>query len=85
MASKPPNSRLIARGSSLNHYYGGAYYSRVSYGGSVQYQVIDAPPGAIITTLPGGCTTYMRGGVAYRQCGRTYYQQVSGGFQVVVF
>jgi hypothetical protein len=39
----------------------------------------------MITTLPGGCTTYMRAGVAYRQCGPTYYQPVAGGFRVVVF
>jgi hypothetical protein len=35
--------------------------------------------------LPAGCTTYMRGGVAYRQCGGAYYQQVGGGYRVVAF
>ena len=52
--------------------------------GEVVYQVVAAPPGAIITTLPAGCTATNVGGVAYSQCGTTYYQRVSTGYQVVV-
>ena len=55
------------------------------YGGQVQYQVVAAPAGAVITTLPGGCTTVVRSGVSYSQCGTTYYQRVSTGYRVVVF
>ena len=47
--------------------------------------VVAPPAGAIITTLPGGCTTVARNGVSYSQCGTTYYQRVSSGYQVVVF
>jgi uncharacterized protein DUF6515 len=53
-------------------------------GGEVAYQVVPAPAGAIIATLPAGCTTVNVGGVAYSQCGPTHYQRVSNGYQVVV-
>jgi hypothetical protein len=86
MLARPPTAATAVVVSGSNYYYAdGVYYSRVAYGGAVQYQVVSAPPGAVIAVLPGGCTTYMRGGIAYRQCGGTYYQQVSGGYRVVVF
>ena len=35
--------------------------------------------GAIVNSLPSGCTTVMRNGIAYNQCGSTWYQpQYSG-------
>ena len=44
-----------------------------------------APPaGAIIATLPAGCAAQVVGAVTYQQCGGTYYQRVSTGYQVVV-
>jgi hypothetical protein len=39
----------------------------------------------IITTLPSGCASTTVSGVAVSQCGNTYYQRVSNGYQVVVF
>ena len=60
------------------------YYTRVMNGDSVVYQAVAPPAGAIITTLPAGCTTANVGGVAYTQCGPTYYTRVSNGYQVVV-
>jgi hypothetical protein len=66
-------------------YSDGAYYERVYYGGQVQYRVVTAPAGAVITTLPGGCTTSVMNGLAVQQCGPTYYQRVSTGYRVVVF
>jgi hypothetical protein len=63
---------------------GGAYYTRVMSGGSVVYQVVGPPAGAIIATLPAGCTTARVGGVVYQSCGGTYYQRVTTGYQVVV-
>jgi hypothetical protein len=53
-------------------------------GGSVVYQVVAPPAGAIITTLPTGCQTVRVNNVSYSQCGTTYYQRVSSGYQVVV-
>jgi hypothetical protein len=47
--------------------------------------VIAAPAGAVITTLPVGCTVTIVGGVSYQQCGATYYQRVGAGYRVVVF
>ena len=66
-------------------YSDGAYYEPVMYGGEASYRVVNAPVGAIITTLPAGCTTTVMGGVSVQQCGATYYQRVSTGYQVVVF
>jgi hypothetical protein len=66
-------------------YADGAYYQQVFYGGEVSYQVVTAPVGAIITTLPGGCTTTVMQGVTVQQCGATYYRRVSTGYQVVVY
>jgi hypothetical protein len=45
---------------------------------------VNAPVGAVITTLPGGCSTVRVGSVAYSQYGQTYYQRVGAGYQVVV-
>ena len=75
---------MVVSGSSYM-YADGAYYEQVMYGGQVSYQVVPAPAGAIITTLPGGCTTVVRNGASYSQCGTTYYQRVSTGYSVVVF
>ena len=68
-------------------YADGAYYEQAMYGvWQVSYQVVPAPAGAIITTLPGGCSTVVRAGVLLdTQCGSTYYQRVSTGYRVVVF
>ena len=66
-------------------YADGSYFEQVYDGGEVSYRVVTAPAGAIITTLPGGCTTTVMGGVSVHQCGTTYYQRVSSGYQVVVF
>ena len=53
-------------------------------GGTVAYQVVAPPPGAISMTLPAGCTTVDVGGAPYTQCGATHYTRVSTGYQVVV-
>ena len=66
------------------YYADNAYFQQVSYGGEVSYQVVAPPAGAIITTLPAGCTVTNVGGVSYQQCGTVYYQRVSTGYQVVV-
>lgn len=85
MLSRPPAAATTMVVSGTTYWYdSGAYYSRVYQRGEVVYQVVPAPPGAVIVTLPAGCTTVRIGAVAYRQCGTTYYQQVSGGYRVVV-
>jgi hypothetical protein len=87
LARPPAAATTVAVGGTTYWYDSGAYYSRVYQGGSVAYQVVPAPVGAVgavITTLPGGCVTTRMGGVVYRQCGANYYQQVSGGWRVAV-
>lgn len=85
MLSRPPTaSTTIVVGSTSYMFSDGVYYARVISGGAVAYQVVPAPPGAIIATLPAGCTSVRVGAVAYTQCGPTYYQRVSTGYQVVV-
>jgi hypothetical protein len=69
---------------STYYYQDNVYYTRVMTGGTVAYQVVEPPPGAIITTLPAGCKNVQVGGVAYSQCGATYYTRVTTGYQVVV-
>ena len=86
MLARPPTASVtVVTGGTNYMYYSGAYYQQVYYGGQVSYQVVTAPAGAIITTLPAGCTTTIMGGVSVQQCGPTYYQRVSTGYQVVVF
>jgi hypothetical protein len=86
MLARPPATSTTVVVSGTNYMYAdGAYYERVVYGGDVSYRVVNAPVGAVITTLPGGCTTTIMGGVSVQQCGTTYYQRVSTGYRVVVF
>ena len=86
MLARPPTTSVTVVSSGTNYMYAdGAYYEQVLYGGEVSYRVVNAPAGAIITTLPGGCTTTVMNGVSVHQCGPTYYQRVSTGYQVVVF
>jgi hypothetical protein len=84
LARPPTNSTTVVFSDSSYMYSDGAYYSRVVSGGSVAYQVVAAPAGAIIATLPAGCASVNVGGVAYTKCGDTHYQRVANGYQVVV-
>src|SRR5262245_11474709 len=86
MLARPPTTSVTVVTSGTSYMYSdGAYYEQVMYGGQVSYRVVAAPAGAIITTLPGGCSTTVMNGVAVSQCGTTYYQRVSTGYKVVVF
>ena len=86
MLARPPTTSVTVVTSGTNYTYAdGVFYEQVFYSGQVSYRVVNAPAGAVITTLPTGCTTTMMGGVSVQQCGATYYQRVSTGYQVVVF
>jgi hypothetical protein len=86
MLARPPTTSVTVVTSGTSYMYAdGAYYEQVMYGGEVSYRVVAAPAGAVITTLPGGCTSTVMNGVAVSQCGTTYYKRVSTGYQVVVF
>ena len=58
MLAKPPAAAttVVVTGSTY-YYHDNAYYTRVMSSGTVAYQVVAPPAGAIITTLPAGCTT----------------------------
>jgi hypothetical protein len=86
MLARPPTTSVTIVAGGANYMYAdGAYYQQVMYGGQVSYQVVTAPAGAIITTLPGGCSTTVMNGVSVQSCGGTYYRRVNTGYQVVVF
>lgn len=85
MLSKPPaQSTTVVVSGSTYYYHDNVFYTRVITSGNVAYQVVAPPAGAIIATLPGGCSTVRVNNVAYSQCGPTYYQRVSNGYQVVI-
>ena len=78
---RPPSSPTA---DSSYYYDSGTYYTTAISNGAPAYQVVSPPAGIVIATLPGGCSAINRGGVAYSQCGSTYYQRVSNGYRVVV-
>jgi hypothetical protein len=85
MLARPPAAAVTVPVAETTYYYAdGAYYTRVMSNGTMVYQVVAPPAGAIITTLPAGCQSVHVGNAAYTQCGTTYYQRVSAGYQVVV-
>ena len=85
MLAKPPAAATPVVVTETTYLYqDGVYYTKVMSSGTVVYQVVEPPAGAIITTLPAGCKSVNVANVAYHQCGPTYYSRVSNGYQVVV-
>lgn len=85
MLARPPKAAVTVPVSGATYYYAdGADHTRVMSSGTMVYQVVEPPVGAVITTLPAGCKSVQVGAVTYSQCGPTYYQRVSSGYQVVV-
>ena len=73
MLSRPPAASTTVIVSGTNYTYSdGVYYARVISGGAVAYQVVPAPAGAIIATLPAGCTSVRVGAVAYTPVSYTH-------------
>ena len=84
-SAKPPAQAAPVVVSETTYYYdNGTFYAKAMHEGQVVYQVVDPPAGAVIPTLPAGCTAVESGGATYSQCGTTHYQRVSSGYQVVV-
>lgn len=62
----------------------GRYYHPVARGLAVgaTIAVTAAVIGSIVNTVPAGCVTVIRGGIAYQQCGSTWYQPQYAGNNV---
>jgi uncharacterized protein DUF6515 len=80
----PSSAVPIMVDGSRYYYENNIYYAEVFNGNAVVYQVVDAPLGAVVTQLPAGCVVQNYNGKSFQQCGYTYYQQVAGGYQVVL-
>ena len=70
--SLPPDATSQQLGDDTFYYYGGVFYIQVSNG----YQVVRAPAGAIVYTLPDGATSVNADGITYLQYNGDYYQPI---------
>ena len=83
LLAKPPAQAAPVTVTNNTYYYdSGAFYTKAMHEGEVVYQVVEPPVGAVVPTLPAGCTSVNKGGTAYSQCGTAYYQKVSSGYEV---
>ena len=70
MLAKPPAAATTVVVSGSTYYvHDNVYYTKVMSSGQVVYQVVEAPAGAISSTLPAGCTSAHVGNATYTQCG----------------
>lgn len=81
LLSKPPAQAAPVVVSNTTYYVdNGTYYTKAMHEGQVVYQVVEPPSGAVIPTLPAGCTTTQSGDAT---CGSTQYKKVASGYQVM--
>lgn len=79
----PSTATPVMVGGSRYYYDTNIFLTEVFDGGMLLYQVVPAPIGAVVSTLPAGCTVQYFNGKSFSICGNTYYKQVAGGYQVV--
>jgi len=79
----PENATALTVGGARYYYDTKVFFTEVFYGGTLLYQVVAAPIGAVVTTLPEDCQVKNYNGKSFAVCGHTYYKQVDGGYQVV--
>ena len=66
LLSKPPAQAAPVTVSNNNYYYdSGSFYTKAMHEGEVVYQVVEPPAGAVVPTLPAGCTSVNKGGPAF--------------------
>lgn len=80
--NRPPNVNV-----NVNHgggYYGGGYYNRGPSVGAVVAATIATAivVGAVVNSIPPNCNTLVVNGLAYQNCGGTYYQPQYQGSSV---
>ncbi|HSP06262.1 MAG TPA: DUF6515 family protein [Acidobacteriota bacterium] len=79
----PSSAVPVMVGGARYYHDSGVYFAEVFDGTAVVYQVVEAPLGAVVTSLPAGCAVQNYNGKSITVCGNTYYMQVAGGYQVV--
>lgn len=75
----PKGSVEIRVGNFSFRYNNGTFYKHTKHG----YVVTKAPRGAIIHTLPPGCSRVVVGGYVYYSSNNVYYRQAPNGYIVV--
>lgn len=63
-------------------YHGGYHPVATGLAVGAAIAVTSAVIGSIVNSLPSGCSTVVLGGVAYQQCGSTWYQPQYAGNNV---
>jgi len=79
----------VNRNVNVNHYYGGGYHGGGRYGYWGGRAIVAWTSAVVVgswiaaSTMPKTCTTFIQGGVTYRQCGSSYYRPYYQGNTVV--
>jgi hypothetical protein len=83
VAAPPPAATTVVVQEQRYYYADQTFYAPVYHGGTVAYQVVAPPPGAVVPVLPAGCTAQQRGTTVYQVCNNVFYVPVASGYQVV--
>jgi hypothetical protein len=84
VAAPPPAATTVVVQDHRYYYSDQVFYEPVYHGGTVAYQVVAPPPGAVVPVLPAGCTAQQVGPTVYQVCSGVYYVPVAtGGYQIV--
>ena len=81
-----PSSAIPVMVSGSRYYYYSEYnvfLTEVYDGYGIVYEIVPAPIGAVISTLPPNCMAQFINGKSITVCGGVYFQQVAGGYEVV--
>jgi hypothetical protein len=79
-----PSSAVPVMVNGARYYYqNNVFLSEVYDGSTIVYQIVPAPMGAVVTTMPVNCTAQNFNGNSVLYCGNTLYKQVAGGYQVI--
>jgi len=81
-----PSSAIPVMVSGSRYYYYSEYntfLAEVYDGYGIVYEIVPAPIGAVVSTLPSNCMAQYINGKSFTVCGGIYFQQVAGGYEVV--
>ena len=78
VAAPPPAATTVVVQEHRYYYADHTFYEPVYHGGTVAYQVVAPPPGAVVPVLPAGCTAQQRGEPgATQQIAPSFFMQKS--------